>query len=549
MLERTSQTWYLRPLTALGILTVEYLTITVGFDAEVLLQRAGAWEGLVWMGLLGPGVIAFGTALWILGGARLRDAFTHSASAALDPPPLWPRLAVYLACFAAFFGLTTVVFGDETPSVGPPPELWIFLWLLGGFGTLLSLVPIAAGGLRLRPLLRELAMPLGLASLLAVVAWGAGLATVGTEEFYVLVSSVCSGYEGIGLIVVFLSAYLVVFRDRFRFPHALLLLPVGILVVWLLNVVRIVALILVGHAGYANIAAGGFHSKAGWLFFCATALGAVWVSQQVRWFARDPNAPRGKAINPSAPFLLPLLAVVATALVSGLFVEELDYFYSLRVVVGLLVLAWYYQDYAAGLRQHLRGRSALSWHAVGVGVAAYVLWMGISALTAPYAPEAPPEALSELATPLVAVWIIGRMLGAVLVVPIVEELAFRGFLLRRRVRLHQSAVRPVALAGRFDFLVGVRRGSPAVDRRFRGRRSLCLCAEAPWAAERRNRGARGDQCADCHASASRRPLVALVTTEGTLDGVEIELVEHAHRGAQVRERRSRHLAFPPCCPY
>jgi exosortase E/protease (VPEID-CTERM system) len=411
-------------------------------------------------------VIAFGTALWILGGARLRDAFTHSASAALDPPPLWPRLAVHLVCFAAFFGLSTVVFGDETPSVGPP-ELWIFLWLLGGFGTLLSLVPIAAGGLRLRPLLRELAMPLGLASLWALVAWGAGLATlglwenlgrltldavvatlgalvspiyfdpaesgVGTEEFYVQVSSVCSGYEGIGLIVVFLSAYLVVFRDRFRFPHALLLLPVGILVVWLLNVVRIVALILVGHAGYANIAAGGFHSKAGWLFFCATALGAVWVSQQVRWFARDPNAPRGKAINPSAPFLLPLLAVVATALVSGLFVEELDYFYSLRVVVGLLVLAWYHQDYAAGLRQHLRGRSALSWHAVGVGVAVYVLWIGISALTAPYAAEAPPEALSELATPLVAVWIIGRMLGAVLVVPIVEELAFRGFLLRRLV--------------------------------------------------------------------------------------------------------------------
>jgi hypothetical protein len=174
-------------------------------------------------------------------------------------------------------------------------------------------------------------MPLGLASLLAVVAWGAGLATlglwenlgrltldavvltlgllvspiyfdpaeaaVGTEEFYVQISSVCSGYEGIGLIVVFLSAYLVVFRDRFRFPHALLLLPVGILVVWLLNVVRIVALILVGHTGYANIAAGGFHSKAGWLFFCATALGAVWVSRQVRWFARDPVEVHAKALG------------------------------------------------------------------------------------------------------------------------------------------------------------------------------------------------------------------------------------------------------------
>jgi hypothetical protein len=51
------------------------------------------------------------------------------------------------------------------------------------------------------------------------------------------------------------------------------------------------------------------------------------------------DAPRSAIINPSAPFLLPLLEVVATALLSGLFVDQLDYFYPLRVVVGLLVLA------------------------------------------------------------------------------------------------------------------------------------------------------------------------------------------------------------------
>jgi hypothetical protein len=81
-----------------------------------------------------------------------------------------------------------------------------------------------------------------------------------------------------------------------------------------------------------------------------------------------------------APFLLPLLAVVATALVTGLFVDELDYFYPLRVAVGLLVLAWYRRDYAAGLRHQLRGRNILSWHAVGIGVAVYALWIGISSL-------------------------------------------------------------------------------------------------------------------------------------------------------------------------
>jgi hypothetical protein len=137
MVERAPQIWCLRPLAALGILTAEYLTITLGFDAQLLLERAGAWEELGWLGLLGPAVIAFGTALWILGGATLRAAFTGSASAMRETRPLWPRLAVHLLCFAGFFALTTLVFGREAPP-GGPPELWIFLWLLGGVAFIAS---------------------------------------------------------------------------------------------------------------------------------------------------------------------------------------------------------------------------------------------------------------------------------------------------------------------------------------------------------------------------------------------------------------------------
>jgi exosortase E/protease (VPEID-CTERM system) len=410
MVDPVPRNWSLRPLAALSILTAEYLTISFAFDAALLSERAGAWAGLGWMGLLGPAVIAFGTALWILGGAT----------------------------------------------------------------TLVSLIPVAASGLKLRPLVRELAIPLALASLLGLVAWGAGLATlglwdrlgpitldavaamlgllvspiyfdpseaaVGTEEFWVRVLPICSGYEGIGLILVFLSAYLACFRERFRFPHALLVVPLAMLAVWLLNVVRIVMLILVGHAGYPDIAIGGFHSKAGWLFFCAVALAAVWFTQRLRWFASDPSAPAVATVNPSAPFLLPLLAVVATALATGLFVDSVDYFYPLRVAAGLLVLAWYRQDYATGLRLHLRGRSIFSWHAVGIGVAVYALWIAVSAWSEPYGSQSPPEPIFELDTPLLAVWIIGRVLGSVLVIPIVEELAFRGFLLRRLVASDFSKV-------------------------------------------------------------------------------------------------------------
>jgi len=110
-------------------------------------------------------------------------------------------------------------------------------------------------------------------------------------------------------------------------------------------------------------------------------------------------------------------------------------------VVGLLVLAWYRQDYSRGLRKQLGGRSIISWHAAGIGVAVYLLWIGISALTDSYTSQAPPKAFSEIASPLVVVWIVGRVLGAVLVVPIVEELAFRGFLLRRLVASDFTKVR------------------------------------------------------------------------------------------------------------
>lgn len=466
MIERSLRGWYVRPLLALGILIAEYLTITLGFDAQPLLERADVWEGLGWMGLLGPAIIAFATASWILGGAQLRTVLMHSASGTVGGPSLLLRVAAHLVCFAGFFALTAAVLDHDAPPEGSP-GLWIFLWLLSGLATLLSWIPIAAAGLSLRPLLRDLSLPLAVASLVAALAWGAGLATlelwehlgrltlnavaallerlvspiyfdpsedaVGTEEFWVQVTAVCSGYEGIGLMVVFLSSYLVGFREHFRFPHAALLLPVAIVAVWFLNVVRIVLLILIGHAGHPEIAIGGFHSKAGWLFFCAVALGAVWLSQRVPWFARNPNAPRGTVINPSAVFLLPFLAVLATALVTGLFVKELDYLYPLRVVVGLLVLAWYRQDYVNGLRHQLQGRSLVSWHALGIGAAAYVLWIAISAVTDPYESEAPPEGLAELTTPLVAVWVLGRVLGSVLVAPIVEELAFRGFLLRRLI--------------------------------------------------------------------------------------------------------------------
>ena len=50
---------------------------------------------------------------------------------------------------------------------------------------------------------------------------------LGMEGFVVEVAEVCSGAEGIGLLLVLATAYLVRFRPQLRFPQALVVLPLG----------------------------------------------------------------------------------------------------------------------------------------------------------------------------------------------------------------------------------------------------------------------------------------------------------------------------------
>ncbi|HEX5430947.1 MAG TPA: archaeosortase/exosortase family protein [Bryobacteraceae bacterium] len=84
---------------------------------------------------------------------------------------------------------------------------------------------------------------------------------VATAKFGVIISPECSGLEGVGLLLLFSAVRLWLYRKECRFPQALLLLPLSVVVLFLLNSVRIAALVLIGTAG-AQIAVQGFHSTA-----------------------------------------------------------------------------------------------------------------------------------------------------------------------------------------------------------------------------------------------------------------------------------------------
>jgi exosortase E/protease (VPEID-CTERM system) len=267
-------------------------------------------------------------------------------------------------------------------------------------------------------------------------------AVIGTESFIVQVSPECSGVEGIGLITVVMTAYLISARQRLRFPRALWLLPLAITLSFLGNAVRIASLIAVGVYASPDVALSGFHSKAGWLLFCGLALSLIALAQRVSWFARDElESPLSAAAmpeadaswNPAATYLTPLLALIATSLLTALFSTGFDAWYGLRI---LAVFGALWQQ-----RRHLpRLAWPPSWHAPVIGASVFLLWLWLVPEPAAERVDGLRAGLAALGRPWSVGWIAVRALGTVTAVPIAEELAFRGFLLRRLIDRDFTAV-------------------------------------------------------------------------------------------------------------
>lgn len=97
------------------------------------------------------------------------------------------------------------------------------------------------------------------------------------------------------------------------------------------------------------------------------------------------------------------------------------------IVAGLL--AWYWRSYGELVRQNLPDAREAGW-AVAVGIAVFAVWVRLDApwmqLGEATASFVPLDADGRLIWPLVAL----RLAGAALVVPVMEELFWRSFLMR-----------------------------------------------------------------------------------------------------------------------
>jgi exosortase E/protease (VPEID-CTERM system) len=371
-------------------------------------ERSGRW--LAWHFLL-LAVLFLGTALrgnaalsasqtelWITAWVLMGLGALVSWGFALLPPRFWPRLLgrVHRALVIGFgAGWIAYVLGNCTQALWP-------MFQASTFSMVYVLLRAVVGV----PAVFEPAQSI-----------------IGTSRFSVRIVSACSGLEGMTLIACLLAVYLWFYRNTLRFPRAFLLVPIGVAAAWFLNSVRIASFILIGGI-LPEAGARGFHSVAGWLLFNLLACGLIWGSWRFELLTETSSGESSISLPSSASAsarLLPFLAMVAASMTTRALSPGFDIFYPLQVVVAAAAL-WFYR----------REFTSMSWRpsaaAILAGALVFALWFALGRA----APATSIRlALGEMPRLEAGVWASLWIVGSIIVVPIVEELAFRDYLRRK----------------------------------------------------------------------------------------------------------------------
>lgn len=127
--------------------------------------------------------------------------------------------------------------------------------------------------------------------------------------------------------------------------------------------------------------------------------------------------------HPAAPYIVPFgTFIVLTALIPYIPHGQLWGYPIKTAIVGGLLL-FFASDYGKPQALYL-------WFATIIGVAVFLIWIAPEGLYPLLEESTPFDPYAHLSGYLVIAWIAVRLLGASIVVPIMEEFFWRGFLLR-----------------------------------------------------------------------------------------------------------------------
>lgn len=482
MLQAITQSPQFKPslLLAGGILLgLESLFLSQRFDAATLTMQGDVtgWRSLFsQFGNLAKLALVMLFAMGLMLQHKFKRYWPQLCNAVSEHRFL-AMLPVQLACYGMLYYCTSVIYAAPEAAGSLPASLYT-LWIFALFITLASWLVMLIDPRWLFDFIKHEQLALALGAVAGLLVWATAMWTqrfwgplsemtfyltsallhaiygdvmsvdvaakvIGLGDFAVNIAPACSGYEGIGLITAFTAIYLWVHRDALKFPRALLLFPIGAAAIWLLNVVRIALLVGIGYEWSEDVAIGGFHSQAGWLTFILTSLALLWLTGDSAYFSKAPKVParreESSTPNPAVATLVPMVVLLAVTLVSSAFTIEFDWLYPVRVLAVVIALIYVWPQ--------LRPLSlSLHWLAIAAGFGTAVLWV-LMLGSNPEANAAIKDNLAHAPTWGAVLWLVFRSVGAVITVPIAEELAFRGYLL---CRFSKTDVR---LDGRIPFSV------------------------------------------------------------------------------------------------
>ncbi len=182
---------------------------------------------------------------------------------------------------------------------------------------------------------------------------------LGAGDFAVLVRAACSGYEGIALVLSMLGFYIYAFRKHLRFPHVLLLLPIGIAAIWLSNALRLALLVSFGAHISPQMALDGFHAQAGWVMFLAVTISLMALAHRMAFFriGAQHSAGPDPALKLAAALLAPFAALMA-ARIGGAITQDL--WVGAMLIVLPAGAIWFYRPRSAASLAQSAGRPGAS---------------------------------------------------------------------------------------------------------------------------------------------------------------------------------------------
>jgi uncharacterized protein len=243
-------------------------------------------------------------------------------------------------------------------------------------------------------------------------------------DFHIQMADACSGISGIAMVSAVMGLYILLLRRRLWVGRALLLFPIAAALSWLLNSVRIAILLIIGVHVSPQLALDGFHESAGWIAFSLLSGLMLFAAENTAWFHREgrPKPQAGSVTgDPVVAQIAPFAVLLVSSLAAGAAFSQPEVGYPLRAAAMAIAVLVFRRIYLAEI-----GRvDALP--IVG-GLVVAVVWLGVKA-------GEPPLSVLDLLGPVpqntANAWIVFRVAGTVLLVPFIEEMFFRGYLLRQ----------------------------------------------------------------------------------------------------------------------